>query len=213
MASAYFVTIGEKRSGPYDHSELRRQLLSQELSTDDLAWTEGMDSWIAIRDIEELREVVRSVPPRLEKSHQVVNKPVTKKSKRAANWSMAIMALVLTAVAVWYYVNNNASGRFTDASYLGVQQSKLPDPVVVEKQGKGTFHGLEYYAVVGGTIRNKGKSGYLRVVAEVTQRGKSATRTKDIFLDEEEQKSIEFELEEVDEGEWTYRFWGTPLAK
>ena len=49
--SSYYTGKGGKQGGPYDESEIRRQLAQGELSPTDLCWREGMAGWQPVASV------------------------------------------------------------------------------------------------------------------------------------------------------------------
>lgn len=48
----YYVMVRENRLGPFDHQQLVRLLTSGQITADTLVWTEGMEQWQPIRQIQ-----------------------------------------------------------------------------------------------------------------------------------------------------------------
>ena len=53
--TAWFYSVGDQQFGPTPATEIRQLFAAGELSPNDMVWREGMESWIAIRDVPELR--------------------------------------------------------------------------------------------------------------------------------------------------------------
>lgn len=48
----YYVMVRENRLGPFDHQQLVRLLTSGQVTADTLVWTEGMEQWQPIRQVQ-----------------------------------------------------------------------------------------------------------------------------------------------------------------
>src|SRR5690606_17181191 len=54
-ATAWFYSAGDQQFGPTPATEIRQLFAAGELNPNDMVWREGMDTWVAIRDVPELR--------------------------------------------------------------------------------------------------------------------------------------------------------------
>ena len=55
----YFYLIGKDQNGPFSFEEL----VAKGITEDTLIWSEGMDNWEKLKDIPELKQVLRPGPP------------------------------------------------------------------------------------------------------------------------------------------------------
>lgn len=56
----WFIILNGKQEGPYSFEELRE---IKEITPDTLAWKEGMENWLPIRDIPELKKLFEEPQP------------------------------------------------------------------------------------------------------------------------------------------------------
>jgi len=59
MDKIWYLLLGGKKQGPFSVQQLDRD---KRITPDTLAWKEGMDVWLPIRDIEELASVLFAEP-------------------------------------------------------------------------------------------------------------------------------------------------------
>lgn len=59
----YYVHDGEQQKGPFDIDELK----SQNLKPTTMVWFEGMQDWKAAKDVDELNQLFKSIPPPIKK--------------------------------------------------------------------------------------------------------------------------------------------------
>jgi membrane protease subunit (stomatin/prohibitin family) len=65
VAEQWFLGVGGRQAGPYDHAALGQQVSSGALTRDTLVWREGMAQWTAAGQVPELSPVFGSTPPPL----------------------------------------------------------------------------------------------------------------------------------------------------
>ena len=61
----FFVALNGQQSGPFDTIELQQMTLSGQLNSETLVWKQGMESWTAAGQVNELAAIFKSVPPPL----------------------------------------------------------------------------------------------------------------------------------------------------
>ena len=59
----YYVAVNGQAAGPYGMDALREMMQNGQLTRLSLVWTEGMSSWKAIQDVQELNGLAGAVPP------------------------------------------------------------------------------------------------------------------------------------------------------
>jgi len=65
QTSQFHVAIDGKQSGPFDTSALKQHVQSGKLTRETLVWRQGMASWTAAGQVEELTNLFGAVPPPL----------------------------------------------------------------------------------------------------------------------------------------------------
>lgn len=60
-----YVAKGGQPTGPFSPSEIHERLRSSEISPYDLAWRDGMSSWVQLADIVQISANTRTTPPSL----------------------------------------------------------------------------------------------------------------------------------------------------
>ena len=63
--TAWWYAKNQKKSGPVESDELMRFLQSGQINPKTLLWKEGMESWLPLDEIDELRRLRTAVPPPL----------------------------------------------------------------------------------------------------------------------------------------------------
>lgn len=91
----YFYSIGTDKLGPFSFEELT----SENLTRESLIWFEGLDDWKPAKDIEELNEVFKLIPPPITKNKLLV------KSENSRISLNHIGNYILTIVIGCIYVN------------------------------------------------------------------------------------------------------------
>ena len=72
----YFYTNGKDKIGPFTFEELKEQNLSRETKI----WYYGLDNWTTLSEIEELKSITSSIPPKLKISKQKeIQNPIVSK--------------------------------------------------------------------------------------------------------------------------------------
>ena len=115
----YFYTNGKDKIGPFSFEELKEQKLSRETKV----WFYGLDKWTSLSEIEELKSIAYSIPPRLKfpepqktiqeadiKKTAPSQKKIAKnnsKSKRNLKKGVFITFLILLVIVVIYFIGNN----------------------------------------------------------------------------------------------------------
>lgn len=61
----YFVAVNGQQTGPFNLTELRKQLADKAFKRDSLVWTEGMSGWLKASEVDDLASIFASVPPPL----------------------------------------------------------------------------------------------------------------------------------------------------
>ncbi|MGC1272320.1 MAG: GYF domain-containing protein [Planctomycetaceae bacterium] len=151
--AAWFYHVGEQQFGPTPATEIRQLFSAGELSPNDMVWREGMESWIAIRDVPELR-------PR---SAVNTGSSGTGTNGESSTSGMAITSLVLGVVSLVIPCVGIATGPLA-VIFGGVSLSQV-NRSRGRLTGKGmaiaglvtgivatTFYGLYFLLVVLGTL-------------------------------------------------------------
>ena len=68
----YFYIEGNEKFGPFSSIELKRQPISRTTKV----WCYGMENWLEISEVPELRDVVNSIPPEPNMASSVDKKPI-----------------------------------------------------------------------------------------------------------------------------------------
>lgn len=67
--SKYYVAVNGKSSGPFDLKTLETMVEKGEFNKDSLVWKKGMADWVKAETVEELKEILNSLPPALPKEN------------------------------------------------------------------------------------------------------------------------------------------------
>lgn len=68
----YFYIEGNEKFGPFSSIELKRQPISRTTKV----WCYGMENWLEISEVPELRDVINSIPPEPNMASSVDKKPI-----------------------------------------------------------------------------------------------------------------------------------------
>jgi hypothetical protein len=61
----YFVAEEQKPIGPFEKRELIQMAINGKLTKDTLVWTQGMEKWIKVEDVAELKDACNFMPPKI----------------------------------------------------------------------------------------------------------------------------------------------------
>lgn len=67
--SKYYVAVNGQSSGPFDLKTLETMVEKGEFNKDCLVWKKGMADWVKAETVEELKEILNSLPPALPKEN------------------------------------------------------------------------------------------------------------------------------------------------
>ncbi len=118
MIQNYFIHIDDIQKGPYSITELKEQNITR----DTLVWFEGAESWMKANDIEDLKEIFKSIPPPLLTKAPIIPPPLsekktivntvitTEKSTNKKNIIIVVIAsfLLISVIGITLYVKQQA---------------------------------------------------------------------------------------------------------
>jgi membrane protease subunit (stomatin/prohibitin family) len=59
----YFIAVNGQQTGPFPLSEITRQIQTNNITSNTLIWKQGLASWIAANEIDELKNYFNNTPP------------------------------------------------------------------------------------------------------------------------------------------------------
>lgn len=225
MDTVYYLAIGGHQDGPYTQTDIQRRLGEGSITPDTLVWHHGLTSWVALSSIEAFggsRTAPPPVPPSIvtppiptqrHDNVETLRRPRRLFGQRLA-WIVAGIVILFVGAVLIVRLDavHDENAALRSAAARIPEPPKSPRPLVVEHTGEGRYQGFEYVAVVKGTVRNKGVGGYVIIRAEVNQGDKILRREQRVYMDAEEQRSVRFELDEVDAGSWQYSVTAEPTS-
>ncbi len=135
--SKFHIHKDEQQQGPFTLDELRDLKITRET----MVWFEGEDNWKAAVEIEELKEIFKSVPPPLhinqpEIPNPIEDKQIIEKSKSTVDISLKkkntsliiviIAILVVGGIGTLLYLNQQAEMlRQIEVQQAKIQQQEL----------------------------------------------------------------------------------------
>ncbi len=135
--SKFHIHKDEQQQGPFTLEELRDLKITRET----MVWFEGEDNWKAAVEIEELKEIFKSVPPPLhinqpEIPNPIEDKQIIEKSKSTVDISLKkkntsliiviIAILVVGGIGTLLYLNQQAEMlRQIEVQQAKIQQQEL----------------------------------------------------------------------------------------
>jgi hypothetical protein len=115
----YFYTNGVDKIGPFSFEELKEQNLSRETKV----WSYGLDNWTPLSEIEDLKSLTNSIPPKLKtkKQDDITTEPVkttdnkiqknpTKFSKKLKR-IIIVSSIISLAVFIIFKTYNNQNNN------------------------------------------------------------------------------------------------------
>jgi uncharacterized protein HemX len=135
--SKFHIYKDEQQQGPFTLDELRDLKITRET----MVWFEGEDNWKAAVEIEELKEIFKSVPPPLQTNQPVMPSPMGDEQNKEENKSIfdvnfkkkntsliivIIAILVVGGIGTLLYLNQQAEMlRQIEVQQAKIQQQEL----------------------------------------------------------------------------------------
>lgn len=60
---SFYVAEGKQQTGPFPLTDLKTMAAAGKLMADSLVWTQGMQAWVAAREVEDLAQLFKASPP------------------------------------------------------------------------------------------------------------------------------------------------------
>lgn len=96
--SVWWYAAGGQRLGPVDEAELKRLLQRNVVLVDTLVWGEGLESWLPLRDVQQLRHLLSGLPPPLPmEPHPRAQSPAVEADRREMTAAPALLSEPKTA--------------------------------------------------------------------------------------------------------------------
>jgi len=101
----YFYINGDNKIGPFSFEELKNQDLTRETKV----WFYGLNNWTILSEVDELKHITNSIPPKLKVTKQNINtlkndipeiKIKKKASKNKKNLKRGIVIIVLSSIVL-----------------------------------------------------------------------------------------------------------------
>jgi len=196
----YFLHNGTEQQGPFDIEDLKTKDINKETSI----WYEGLVNWTTADKIDELKTLLKVMPPPLfeerKKAPPLIQNPTTKaettaqpqKKSRTGLWiTLIILAILLVGGGLMVVNNPNA--------IPGVKlEINTPKPIVVTSRADGSKSGLlKARTTVWATVQNQGGAGNVLVAFHVYQDGNDYEKSKQIYLGANESQDLEITFDEV----------------
>lgn len=103
----YYLHNGSEQDGPFDTEELKNKKLNKNTPI----WYEGLNEWTTIEKVEELKDIVVSIPPpfstnlesnSIEKEYESKSKSkLSSSSKQSNSWQRSLI-IIITIVVIFY---------------------------------------------------------------------------------------------------------------
>ena len=171
--SVYYLHDGKEQSGPFTIEELRLQKLNPEIRL----WSEGMEKWKKVSEIEELNGFLLASPPPFTQSEVVPHLrtktilPQTQKDpKRTSSRSTLVAILVVATLIVGYFVYQNYRERngYSNSDYGDNQRNDL---IAGGNYNIGLFG---QKTKIHGNIRNVSSTEYQSATVKITFMNKNS---------------------------------------
>lgn len=205
----FYLHNGTEQTGPFDIDDLR----SKNINKDTPIWYDGLSEWTKANNIDELKELFKTLTPppfgETKKTPPPINKPTeqasvtppTKNKKSYIRLIVAAIILVLIIGGITMMTNN-------PNAIPGVKlEINIPKPIVVTSHADGKSSGLfNARTTVYATVMNQGGDGNVLVTFYVYQGSNTFDRSKTLFLSAGQSQDLEVTFDEVDylSGEITY---------
>ena len=126
----YFYTNGIDKIGPFSIEELKMENLTRETKV----WFYGLENWIPLSEVEELKSINNAIPPKLKvkssaksEKHQksnLVNSATTSKRKKSKGKNKKILVFIVLVVVLFIgyisiknYQENELYNKIVESSY------------------------------------------------------------------------------------------------
>jgi len=205
----YYLHNGSEQQGPFDLNDLK----SKNIQSDTPIWHEGLSNWTTVGMVDELRDIIKSVPPPFntqpknppppfnqEKTNVKNSQPEKRGGRGYYVWLTVLVALV---IILFMMFKNNPN------SIPGVKvQVSPPKPVLITSRGddkNATL--LDFKETVYATILNQGGAGSILVTFHLFQNGNDFVRTQTVYLKNSESRDLDVTFDEVKRlgGNMSYR--------
>jgi len=146
--SKFFIHKDEQQQGPFTTDELKELKITRET----MVWFEGADDWKKAIEIEELKEVFKSIPPPLiDKKIQDETKPASEaKSPSENNGVILVVLAVMLIGGLGYYIYTSQKAkevemlRQIEEQKIKIQElGGIEEPKLLEEQAEIIQEDLE----------------------------------------------------------------------
>jgi hypothetical protein len=151
----YFYTDGVNKFGPFSKDELK----SQKITRNTKVWHYGLERWLEISEIEELVDIISTIPPELKtlnsqsesqiqkpnqtsKSEPILVQPDLKKSKQV-RWLIGLLTLVVISFSIFKLIQKHSEENLYKEIVANSYDGDVNFDIYVEK----FYRDLEVYDI------------------------------------------------------------------
>lgn len=133
----YYYAIGSEQKGPFTLEELAKEKITKSTQI----WFDGLDGWKAAGEVEELKDILKSVPPPLHPVNLVKDEKATDAKKNKKKYIKitlisAIVVVLITVVSLIVVSNYKQAVREGVSDKMREYETELPSPPIEEQEPK-----------------------------------------------------------------------------